>query len=569
MSSAVQSFPASELPTGFGARVLLITSIVIVLAYLLPESWHYYPDSVAYTGWALHNPWWNMLHPHHLILRPLIYDAWWIADRLGTSIHALELWRWAGVASGLGSLWYMLRCLRRSGFSPGWTALAVVSLASCWYMWIFSTTPTHYSLTLIWMMLIYHDLLTWKTAEDIGDANGRIAMALFLAVMIHQLAILMLVPILGWMWWLCRRDAAPFAPLPMLRQLLVPTIFIYLASAMFATDSVDPLKIWNWLTYYGQNHGYWWWQNVPEGMTPLGYWISLVAGGYSDLLWVYPGSAYERLTGNFPAVLTAIEAAGKGAPVANLWWTAVNPHMIGLTKAMLLIIAFWLPVAIALLWRMGGQVRDHLILALLWSAPLAVFHAGYCVGDGWFRLYYLLPLFWILTAPIVLAPQSPGKISGVVAWVALLVFTISNNIANGYTIWRYPESNPWLADIPLVNALEGPLILTNEHELVAMDSFYILAFGNQVPFDGEILRREAMPADAVLTAEIPWDRLYIEADLLEPLTTFTQDSHVLQLTWAVTGAPEASEWWIPLERLAIDRQPVAGTYALVEARVNP
>lgn len=546
-----------------------MTFLFIAMAYVLPRCWWYYSDSVAYSAIIQHGTWKEWLHPHHLLLSPLLLGCWSFTTALGFQFHPLDVWRWIGVGSVVATLWLMIRAFGASGFSDRWTILAILSVASCWYLWLFSTTPTHYALVLPWLVTIYLELQRWNTPDSACRPSIVMVLALTVAVMLHQLAILVVIPILGWKWFLDHRDHQPFAPLPILGKLIWPSVLLYVAGGFIATGAADPQAIIQWATSYGQVPRYWWWGTIPPGVEPVDHWLNILFDSHRDLIWSMP---YQDPRG----LHYFMDRIGASAPVAGLWWSYINDGLANITNLLLVCLGLWSILAIAGFCRRGGALRDQLILALLWCAPFVLFHAFYSVQDGWFRLYYLLPMLWILTAPIVFATDRTWREIGTVLWGLLLAFTLTNNIANGYTIWRHPEANRWRTDLPQIESLKGWLVF-GEPGFYYNNSAYPWAFTDHIVYQGELVKWKDVPTDAVEApdtvpdnfgiehsvkpTDVPQD-FYIDASLMKDVPRFTRRDYVLHLGWTMPDQEGPKELWIPLEALLPDAQTQTGIYDL-------
>jgi len=535
--------------------------LLIALAYVLPDCWLYYSDSVGYGATVLHGRWNDMIHPHHMLLCPALWLFWKPIDALGLSATPLEVWRWIGVACSVGTLWVMLRILRATGFTALWATLGILTLGSCYFLWLFSTTPSHYTPTLLFLTIIFAELVRWEREPERMNEWGVMSAALFAAIAIHQIAVLILVPIVGWRWWITRREGLAFAPIPMLYQLLLVPVVAHIAASMLGTDSFNPLTMLKWLTSFGHSSVNWWWGELPPDQAPFSYWLKLLTVSHRELLWA-------EYISHFDDVRAAVAGHSPDWPIAVAWWGVINPIWHTLTAGILIVLGCWSIAATVILWRMGGAMRDYLVLALLWSIPFIGFHAFYRVQDGWFRLYYLLPFFWILMTPIALNPAKSWRRIGGSVWGLFLTFTLMNNIITGYGMWRHPESNLWRQDLAKLQGLDGWLVF-NDWETAIIEINYALAYTDQLVFEGQLVDPADIPKEADRSLDSLPDYLYLESAFLKNQSANWQQTKVLHLRFRKADQGEPREVWIPMDRLVIDETVIGGVYRLVEARVVP
>jgi|GEM_PF-3375414 len=524
------------------SKPLLITFVLIAMAYVLPRCWWYYSDSVAYSAIIQHGSWKEWLHPHHLLLCPLLVGCWNLTSSFGFDFTPLDVWRWIGVFSAVATLWLMTRALKASGFSDGWTILAILTISCCWYMWLFSTTPSHYALVLPWLMAIYLELQRWNTPESSRKPTILMVVALTVAVMLHQLAILVVFPILGWRWFLEHRDGQRSALIPALAMLVAPAVLLYVVGGAIAMQSLDPSTLIQWATSYGHVPRYWWWGTIPPGMEPVDHWLTLLFNSHRDLIWATPFDDLRLAT--YPLVCLAL----------------------------------WSLVATVLLRNRGGAIREQLILALMWCGPFVIFHAFYSVQDGWFRLYYLFPLVWILTAPIALATNRRWQEWGSLLGILLLAFTLTNNFANGYSTWRHPQANRWRSDLYQLQNLRGWLVF-DQPGFYYYNSVYPWAFTDRIIYQAELVDiSDVRAGDIANPAELP-KRLYLDQNLFGEVSQAEHDTLVLHLSWAMPDQRTPKDVWIPLRWLQPGFTSVSGVqpefryfggvYALQEMTLEP
>lgn len=522
---------------------LLVAAVVLLLAYLLPRLSFYYHDTIYYTAIIQSGSWSDRLHPHHLGFPPLIWLLWTALQHWGFEFTPLDVMRPLGIGASLITLWAVGSALRQLGWGGGWVALLLLWLGCVWYLWLLSVTPTLYALTLCCLTLTWRELMQWPTLGMTRTSLRRASWWYTLALLWHQIAILAF-PAILWAAWKCPREKADQVSWTTITGwLLGPIIGCYLLGGWIAQGNLHPASYLTWLTHYGHNPGNWWWGTLLSGERAVTYWWSLIVESHRQLFWAMP---YES-----PAVLQAnLEYVGGVAPLASWWWVEINPRLPQITGVLLGLLCLGLCCSIWWHGRQVGLARQYWRLALVWALPFVLFHTQYRPQDGWFRLYYLVPMVWVLMQPLLATSHLRFSRLGAAGLCGILLFTALNNYANGYVIWRYPEANRWLYAIPQLQALpEGWLVFGEPgYDITSVD--YARTFVDRPVYQGEVVPPSMQDgADFGYTSpDLRPDRLYLDPLVTAAVETAPAGS-LLHLSWKLYARPEPADVWIPVEAL--------------------
>lgn len=189
------------------------------------------------------------LHPHHLLLQPLLQTVWWLWSWFEWPARAvIPVQTFQAIVSvvALAVFWRVLRRLDLSVESAAvwWTALATSHL-----VWHQSTQAEGAPLQLLFSLL----MLWWAVRLATGPPTtakerGRLIAVMVGAVLVHQ-ALVAWVPLLSWMLARQSRSGRRWREGAItLATTGVILLILYVAAGVAATGSFAPASLANWLT---------------------------------------------------------------------------------------------------------------------------------------------------------------------------------------------------------------------------------------------------------------------------------------------------------------------------------
>ncbi|MEO7994082.1 MAG: hypothetical protein ABI743_06755 [bacterium] len=437
-------------PTDRPLRILLIS---LALLYCWPN-YAFFHDNLVYATQVMHSDWAQKCHPHHLGYGPTIWSLWTL---IGHAINPLFLMVAISRIAAWGLAWQTSRWTREWEWPLPVQLLAVAIAGTAYGLWSYGTNGAVYAPAAFAV-----GMALWIVRDDCGRrAVNRAALWLWIAVMFHQLAIFGVVPIAyalhrHWVdggyrlrgWWLSVG-----------LLLLAPSALTYVVVYAAIANSFKIPAFINWLTRYSHQGKWWWWEQIPQGTSPFGYWISQVVGSHARLFWATPFGQLVDPTSHVPLL----------AAWQRLWTTPI-----------LAILAAVLGV-IALLWILG-TVRQlasaQSSLLLWWIAPFLLFTLFWDPLNAGYRLYYLAPLVLLILAPLATSGMRPRLPAALRVFTALLVFTLSLNLAYGWEPLSHPRVNPLYHDLDGLRELDPtmPLVVGGPGQPDWLEAAYLEVF---------------------------------------------------------------------------------------------
>ncbi|MEO7994081.1 MAG: hypothetical protein ABI743_06750, partial [bacterium] len=273
-------------------------------------------------------------------------------------------------------------------------------------------------------------------------ATRIVAIAVVLAVLVHQMVVMVLPGVLVWL--VLHRAVDPSRRQRLFEAaawLVLPLLALYaLVQVSFVRLYGTPgfLNFSTWATRYSHTSVYWWWERMPAGANPVAFLASQLEAAHARLLYATPFGEYGDLT--------------VGGPLAD--WGQSLCSAPGLQT----LLGVWLILAsiggiTLVIWaaRKDPEVRAFAQLVLLWGGPLFVFLLLFQPQAPFYRLFsWPLVLMLLLMAAERL---SDGRTARVVSTVLLgghLVLLIWLNFSWGWLPRSERASNPYLAALPAV-----------------------------------------------------------------------------------------------------------------------
>jgi len=248
-SSTVPPSSRPSLVTTLQVTIVLIVGVL----YLATRQHVFTIDSYYYLWDTEFGDWSRLLHPHHLMLQPLLRGWWRLWQWFEWSGRAVLPLQVLNVMLTLGSLlvaWRLLRWfLPHRGLAAAWWSLLAVGYLT----WSQATQADSLPL----FSLFATALLWWAARLSLGPApttRTALGLALTLAggILAHQVLVLWALP-LGWM--LGRRHVGPARLRSAALALGASAALVlacYVAAGSVATDSTHPADLWRWFTGYSE-----------------------------------------------------------------------------------------------------------------------------------------------------------------------------------------------------------------------------------------------------------------------------------------------------------------------------
>ena len=445
MSDAPTAIPVEPSPDNQSNGPLIggwmWAALLLLLPLYLLSNYGYYQDNIAYANDVEFRGWQQKIHPHHIGYSAFIWLIWKPLNALGSEIRALEVMHWLSRISALGSILLTGIVLRRHGFSPLWSAVGMLLFGTAFTAWVYGTTGAVYLPTLFCLLMIYLQLLDWAEGKLTPQSMWMITGWFLVALSFHQLAALIMIPIVAM--------AAICAPVDHKRtavtqSVLLPggiSLLIYIIAWLIGSADDQTQGFAHWVTAYGHDARYWVWERVPHGQTLMQHWWQLLVESQSRVnwamphkLWAFPfGEIFEPLTSN--ERIQALQAMLPGARYKQI-----------IPSLQLLILAGIL-FGSTLVLEGTDERRRKLFLAALWVLPLTLFSAIFMPSNAFYRLYYFAPVLPLLFMPIREIKAGWVQPAFGVGLALFLGFTCFTNWIYGWEPRQHPMLNPWLRNI--------------------------------------------------------------------------------------------------------------------------
>ena len=421
--------------------------LVLIPIYLRPN-FGWYHDGVMNAAYVMHGPWEARVHPHHLLYNTSIWVIW---QMLGEAVNPLHIMSWIGRIAALGCIVQTGVILTKLKFTPGWVAAAMLIFGSGFTTWSYATNAAVYLPSLFWLLTIYSILLGWSDKGPSKRDMWLVAGCYVAAVVYHQLALIVVVPVALWAWWtsIGHADKPLRIGWQMTGMMLGPVIALYaiaLTTLYGPAIWLHPEAIARWATRYGRFEHHWIWHKLEGEPRPLIRWGKMIAESHARMVWAMPFG--ERFLAPTDHPIAQAIQRGFGA---DSFWTMIKLMLLPLTA-----LTLWGTWRV---WRIDSPRAWGLILAAGWSLPFVVFSAVFEPQNAFYRLYYFVPWLFILLAPFALHADRISRVLGGSILALYLLFTLTVNYGWGWQPRTNVESNPPLAGIEALGQLpEGPLV---------------------------------------------------------------------------------------------------------------
>lgn len=463
-------------------RLWLFGMAFCIFGALCLPNFGYYHDAVADAGEVQYGTWLELLHPHHLG-SSVGFKAWWLlGTTLGidwspfTAMHILT--RIASLIACL-QLWLLGQS---AGLNVRSTALLVLAYGCAFTTWNFGTTGAVYPAALIGAWAIFGHLLVVLREGDSAwtlRRSVRLSAWLLWAILWHQLAVFLVVPILWTRWYTATSRRWP-STVSLAGLLAVPPIAVYLVAGytLFQTLSIPHLL--KWATRFGQQSRWWYWSQVPDGESPVLHWAKTIVNSHGRVLWALPhGEPFSAVP---------------GSRWMQILQSSLPSTLLDLLTALLVV---GLIAGLVALWRWSTQAtsptRTEFLLLLVWTAPFFLFTCAFMPQNAFYRLYYLVPILWLLVRWLDDLPvgQLRNRSWLVVACIGGLSLLI--NVAYGWGPRAGRGVNPRIDATQLTGMLPDGLLVISEAS--SWDDYvYARAFLNRPLADGRVPQGDSSPA---------------------------------------------------------------------------
>jgi len=411
---------------------------VFALLYLLFPSARYYWDGVEYAQLAERaGDWRETLHPHHVFYNLLVlWITQFIMVPLGIAHPGLIAQSFLNGIAGAFGVMFLYRTTRYCFLDPLAWQLAAIGGAAYTY-WLFSADHAPYIPSVLRLILAFQ-VMVYALKDPTFEPKKLIMQAVnvFLAVMLHQVAVFFVPIYLYFMWGQTKHTDDPPYWRVLATTLSVGLIGFHYILFGFVSLELDSPDAWmNWITSYGHDSRWWYLTTLPDGM-PLGTQLLTYAGAIfkSHLAtFVYPDYLYHGLL-QMP--------------------TGFNVNDL-LKKVLALIILWHLTLA-----TLGGFQHLPLFLRLQptvigralvwWVVPFFMFFLFFQPQMAFYKLFYFVPMLLLLGTGIdqglAIAKWRQKQIRLKPIASHLLVAMLLFNGMAGVLPQHDATKNPWLME---------------------------------------------------------------------------------------------------------------------------